>query len=324
MEGGHYCPMRRGGQFPRASKMAAIRCNGWGKLGTEVMSGLNIILPLRRGWIHLTFALHQPGCSEHWHCIQSAPIALTLLIRTLSDPTMPRERGRPCHGPAWYSFVARQWRVQRLEQALSIARTQRREKPRTSPMAYVEEDIPEEPIQVPPESLLFTVPDNWQPPSHIPASTSASTIIQQAQEAREETTCIIEEEFPEEFLHLDPEDTIQTKDSATKELRAVEAMEAAQEDSGEAAIVLGMEVEGGPVLAPPPLSTLPDFGQEPPPFFHPEQLALVFELRSHMADQIHRDTLMHQQIDMLYEAYSNAPTTQLSDMRKAIRAPAQG
>jgi hypothetical protein len=29
-----------------------------------------------------------------------------------------------------------------------------------------------------------------------------------------------------------------------------------------------------------------------------------------MADQIHRDTLMHQRIDMLYDAFSNAPATQ--------------
>jgi hypothetical protein len=68
-------------------------------------------------------------------------------------------------------------------------------------------------------------------------------------------------------------------------------------------------MEGGPVLVPPPLSTLPDFSQEPPPFFHIEQLALVFELRSHMADQIHRDTLMHQRIDMVYEDYLNTPTS---------------
>jgi hypothetical protein len=34
------------------------------------------------------------------------------------------------------------------------------EKPRTPPMAYVEEEILEEPIQVPPESLLFIVPDD--------------------------------------------------------------------------------------------------------------------------------------------------------------------
>jgi len=174
------------------------------------------------------------------------------------------------------------------------------------PMAYVEEDIPKEPISVPPESIIFTVPDNWKPPNHIPTSTSSSAIIQQVQEAREETICIIEEEF----LHLDPEDTIQTKDSATKELRAVEAMEATQEDSGEVVTVSGIGVEGGPVLAPPPLSTLLDFGQEPPPFLHSEQLTLVFELRSHMVDQIHRDTLMHQQIDMLYKAYSNALASQ--------------
>jgi len=58
----------------------------------------------------------------------------------------------------------------------------------------------------------------------------------------------------------------------------VEAMEAAHVDLGEVATVLGMEVEGGLVLAPPPLSTLLNFGQEPPPFFHPKQLALFFEL----------------------------------------------
>jgi hypothetical protein len=58
-----------------------------------------------------------------------------------------------------------------LERALSIARTQRIQAARrggmvrSPPMAYVEEVIPEEPIQIPLESLLFTVPENWQPPS---------------------------------------------------------------------------------------------------------------------------------------------------------------
>jgi hypothetical protein len=40
-------------------------------------------------------------------------------------------------------------------------------------MAYVEEVIPEEPIQVPPESLLFTVPDDLQFPNHNTVSISA-------------------------------------------------------------------------------------------------------------------------------------------------------
>jgi hypothetical protein len=43
-------------------------------------------------------------------------------------------------------------------------------------MAYVEEVFPEEPIQVPPEHLLFTVPDNWQPPSNfLEEATMAAT-----------------------------------------------------------------------------------------------------------------------------------------------------
>jgi hypothetical protein len=44
-------------------------------------------------------------------------------------------------------------------------------------LAYVEEEIQEEPIQFPPESLLFIVMDNWQLPSHILASTSAPAIV---------------------------------------------------------------------------------------------------------------------------------------------------
>jgi hypothetical protein len=129
-------------------------------------------------------------------------------------------------------------------------------------MAYIEEEILEEPIQVPPESLLFTVSDDWHPPSHNPASTRAPTTMEGA-------TCIIEEEF----LHLDSAASIQNTDSqvgtVAEEVKAVEAMD-----------TLGVEVEGHPVLAPPPLTTLPDFCHAPPPFFHLEQLKLVFELRN--------------------------------------------
>jgi hypothetical protein len=125
-------------------------------------------------------------------------------------------------------------------------------------MAYVEEEILEERIQFPPESLLFIVSDNWKPPSHIPASASTPAIFQQAQEAMEEATCIIEKELLEEFLHLDCVATIQNIDFAAEDLKAVEAMEADLANPGEEVTVLDMEVEGSPVLAPPPLSALPD------------------------------------------------------------------
>jgi hypothetical protein len=82
----------------------------------------------------------------------------------------------------------------------------------------------------------------------------------------------------------------------TRQRRSVEVMDIALED-------LSTEVEGHPVLAPPPLTTLPDFCHAPPPFFNLEQLELIFELRRQMADQIQRDTLMHQRINMLYDAF---------------------
>jgi hypothetical protein len=39
-------------------------------------------------------------------------------------------------------------------------------------MAYIEEIIPDEPIQVPPAHLLFTVPENWNPPTCFPGETT--------------------------------------------------------------------------------------------------------------------------------------------------------
>jgi hypothetical protein len=166
-------------------------------------------------------------------------------------------------------------------------------------MAYVEEVILEEPIQVPPESLLFTVPDDLQFPSHNTMSTSA-------QAAMEGATCIVEEEFPGEFLHLDSNVSIQDTDNQIgTEVEAVKA-----EDIGTAQEDMDVALEGHPVLAPPPLTAIPEFCPALPPLFNPEQLELIFELRSQMADQIHRDTLMSQRIDMLYDAFSNAPTTQ--------------
>jgi len=61
-------------------------------------------------------------------------------------------------------------------------------------MAYIEEEFLEEPIQVPPESLLYTVPDDYLHPSTSKADTCTKA-------AMESATCVFQEEFPEEFLH---------------------------------------------------------------------------------------------------------------------------
>jgi hypothetical protein len=161
------------------------------------MSAQRLTLPLDVGWHHFSLTLFHSACSAKGTCEQW--VFLTVTQRILSPPglAMPRERGKPRHAAQPGIVMSHdKRRVQQLERALSIAQTQCTERPRTPPMAYVEEVILEEPIQVPSESLLFTVPDDLQLPSHHTMSIST-------QAAMEGATCIIEEEFPGEFLHLD-------------------------------------------------------------------------------------------------------------------------
>jgi hypothetical protein len=82
--------------------------------------------------------------------------------------------------------------------------------------------------------------------------------------------------------------------------------------------------EGGMVLAQLPIPTPLDQWCVPPPFFHPEQLDSVLDLRHQMANQAYHGTLMRQHMDILYEAFSDAPTKQRCPMCVRLYAlPAQ-
>jgi hypothetical protein len=80
------------------------------------------------------------------------------------------------------------------------------------PTTFVEEVIPEEPIQLPPESMLFTVPENWQPPTSFPEEeTQAITMAHHStgtMDSRMEEFPIfyVEEELPEECLQMAAQD----------------------------------------------------------------------------------------------------------------------
>jgi len=70
------------------------------------------------------------------------------------------------------------------------------------PMAYVEDIFPEEPIQAPPEHLLFTIPDNWNPPTCFPGEAELKAIgtlqsHKKDDHTNESTTCYVEEEITE-------------------------------------------------------------------------------------------------------------------------------
>jgi len=124
-----------------------------------------------RGQAHFEFELQKMGISELWCGFFCLIVALTIVWLIY----MPRERVKPHRGIVWYAFDACRRRQQNFERALSMARTQlvhKARKPRMSPMAYVEEVISEESIQTPPEHLLFTVPDSWNPPTCFPRETT--------------------------------------------------------------------------------------------------------------------------------------------------------
>jgi hypothetical protein len=70
-------------------------------------------------------------------------------------------------------------------------------------MAYVEEVLPEEPIQNPLEHLLFIVPNNWDPPTYFLGESNQRAIETQHSDkndgqAMEFPICYVEEEIPSE------------------------------------------------------------------------------------------------------------------------------
>jgi hypothetical protein len=79
------------------------------------------------------------------------------------DPAMPRARGKPRRGAAWYAVESWRKRKEKFEKAMAIAARRRKSRPRTPSMAYVEEVIPEGGLPSPPEHTLFMVPENWNP-----------------------------------------------------------------------------------------------------------------------------------------------------------------
>jgi hypothetical protein len=206
-------------------------------------------------------------------------------------------------------MATRQKQLQRLERSLSIAHTKRakiacrdgNERMAWSPPAtFVEDLIPEEPIQLPPESMLFTVPENWQPPTIFPedetrAITTAHHNTGTMDSRMEEfPICYVEEELSKECLQMAAQDdTILVGHDPFKvseqevdlrstgmgaEERSVEVDHQGEAQEGTRAAA-SEAVGGGEVLAPPPITMTPAQWHFPPPFFHPYQLDLVLDLR---------------------------------------------
>jgi len=199
------------------------------------------------------------------------------VLALLLAPAMPRLRGKLCRGAGWYAADSRRKRHRNFQRAVSMVR-QRRHRVNMAasspPRTFVEED-PD--LELPPdfsESKMFTVPYNWDPPTcfaaaeALPRSTGVPGPC--AAQNDEHTTCVVEEEPPNNPIEL------QTNTEASGR----------RETKNE-------------------LQTLPS-----PPLLHPEHLQLIFEVRSLVDDQLFRAVCVGQRLDMLYAAYSNATPRQ--------------
>jgi hypothetical protein len=226
-----------------------------------------------------------PGCSiitEQFPVQRGCHPTLGDLLPTLGNLAltfvsgMPRLRGRPRRGARWYAAASRRKRHRDFQTAITLARQRRRRAIRAavSPPGTIVVEDPS--IQLPEdfsESQLVTFPDDWNPHTRsfrsgtTPCGRTSSAPPTNAPSDPGTETCILEEEHWK--------DANAAKDTGA----ATEAGCLDNDDKQE---------------RPP----------SPPPFL-PEQLQLIFEVRSLVEDQIFRAVSASQRLDMLYAAYSH-------------------
>jgi hypothetical protein len=264
--------------------------------------------------------------SLSFRCILSA------LLYTLGN--MTRKRGRPRRGSAWYTHKEQRQRREKLERALSMATSILRKRARADQLALhaiiaetgaerssetmaiepgnrLEDGVADEfPTcyveEIPFMEELVTTPE---PQAMAPNSQDGSGPKDET--GRRFPGCIVEE-IPWTGDYSPTSHAVQAtieeeaRDKACAEGNADETRPGMKEEAAGAELTEieardGMNVEVGDVI-------FDDAGNDlHGPFLRAEHLALVFELRGHMADLEHRALLMGQRLDLLLDAYSNAP-----------------
>jgi len=214
----------------------------------------------------------------------------TSFCPTLEQETlviMPRLRGTPRRGAAWYRAASRRKYLQRFEKVLALASKRRKRRARRSAMAMVE----------PPPVA-----------HHAEHTEQKETLQRQPNAAGEEhyPNCIIEEEIPQST----------TTEQGTKKDTPPPAQEGTGADIAQQSTA---DTEGQPdkAVSVKEETMSPATGEE---YEHP---SLVFELRSMLEDLNFRVASTNQRIDMLLSALSTtAPKQQCPTCAKEFWIPA--
>jgi hypothetical protein len=291
-----------------------------------------------QSWFALVLGL--PVGWELWCSSGSLSSWLTLVllhplcIVIYHSTTMTRKRGRPRRGSAWYTHKEQRQRREKLERALSMATSILRKRARADQLALhaiIAETGTERSSQtmaIEPGSRLEGGAADEFPTCYVEETSFVEEFVttpepqamapdsQVGSGPKDETTedfpvCIVEEipwtgdySSTSHVVQATIEDEARDKTCAAgsaDETRPGMKKEAVGAELSEVEARAGMNVEAGNVI-------FDDAGNDlHGPFLRAEHLALVFELRGHMADQEHRALLMGQRLDLLLDAYSNAP-----------------
>jgi hypothetical protein len=219
--------------------------------------------------------------------------------------TMPRLRGKPRRGAAWYRAASRRKYLQRFEKILALASTRRRKRARRLAMAMVEPP-PVETAMVEP-AMAMVEPAMVEPAMamveahHAEHSGQKDTLKQQLDAAEENyyPPCLIEEEIPQS-----PEPVPGTNQEGTE---AATAQQSTADKDGPPVKEVSAEEE----------TMSPATGEN---YTHP---SLIFELRSMLDDLNFRVASTNQRMNMLLSALSTtAPRQQCPTCAKKFWIPA--
>ena len=236
---------------------------------------------------------------EALNCRLSAVATPTPFCILGTQPDMPRIRGRPRRGAAWYAAESRRKRKAIFERALAIASRRRKLKLRAPPPVVVEEVIPPDGPPNPPELFSSAIPKNWNSGIH-----HGSPVRYQPVVTGPDTSAVLE-------------DWIYTPCYVVEEIPPA-ATEATADAEQEHQLQQPKETEGGNE------ENAANYRQEPPPEANWDLLNLVFDVRGKMEDLTFRLAQINQRLDMFFAAHSRAaPKKQCPTCARTYTFPAR-